>query len=233
MITAKGSDVKSSINNSDLKIKDEYISLKEGQGIKVRLLGTDDYVEYMSHGAYNLDIFTQPCPNPQAGDCVYCKASKAGVEGFEVLKNKPRYLFAFANIETGKVMLLDVSKNQAKKLMASIDEYAENINDIAFTLKRVGTGKDTAYVLNPILKMTPADKANFDTFDGQTVEIEYFVSRLEIRIPSEDFKVKMLSQAGFPVEDHKNTFGAELVEKALASTDENATRVDENPEDVI
>lgn len=233
MITAKGSEVKSHINNSDLKIKDEYISLKEGQGIKVRVLGADDYVEYMSHGAYNLDIFTQPCPNPQAGDCVYCKASKAGVEGFEVLKAKPRYLFAFANLENGKVMLLDVSKNQAKKLMASIDEYAENINDIAFTLKRVGTGKDTAYVLNPILKMTAGDQASFDTFQGTTVDIDYFVNRLEIRIPSEEFKIKMLSQAGFPVEDNKNTFGAELVEKALASADENATRVEENPEGVI
>lgn len=233
MITAKGSEVKNHINNADLKIKDEYISLKEGQGIKVRVLGVDDYVEYMSHGAYNLDIFTQPCPNPQAGDCVYCKAGKSSVEGFDVLKAKPRYLFAFANLENGKIMLLDVSKNQAKKLMASIDEYSENINDIAFTLKRVGTGKDTAYVLNPILKMTAGDQVNFDNFNGTTVELDHFVSRLEIRIPSEEFKIKMLAQAGFPVEEHKNAFGAELVEKALAPTDENATKVDENPEDVI
>ena len=233
MITAKGSEVKDHISNSDLKIKDEYISLKEGQSIKVRVLGADDYVEYMSHGAYNLDIFTQPCPNPQACDCVYCKAGKAGVEGFEVLKAKPRYLFAFANIETGKIMLLDVSKNQAKKLMAGIDKYAKNIGNVAFTLDRVGSGKDTAYTLNPILGMEPAEQTAFDKFNGVTVDVDFFIDRLEIRIPSEDFKVKMLSQAGFPVEEYKNTFGAELVEKALASTDEDATRVEESPEDVI
>lgn len=227
MITAKGADVKSHMKKGDLTVKDEYITLKQDEGVKVRVLAADDYVEYMAHGAYNLDIFTQPCPNPKACDCVYCKASKMGVEGFEVLKAKPRYLFAFGNMENGRVMLLDVSKNQAKKLMASIDEYAEDINDIAFTLKRVGAGKDTSYALNPVLKMKGDDQANFDKFEGTTVDIPFFEDRLEVRIPSEDFKVKMLVKNSFPVEAHKDVFGAELVEKALATADEEATRVED------
>lgn len=223
MITAKGNAAKENINKSDLNVKDEYISLKEGAGMKVRLLAADDFVEYHSHGAYNLDIFTQPCPEE---GCVYCKAANLGIEEFKALKSKNRYLFAFGDLETGKVKLLDVSKNQAKKLMASIDEYAENINDIAFTLKRVGTGKDTSYTLNPILKMKASEEEQFNVFDGHTVAIEFFVDRLDARVSNEDFKVKMLAKAGLDVSAYRDLFGAELVDKALAASDENAEKIE-------
>lgn len=217
MITAKGNDVKTNIKKGDITVKDEYITLKADEGVKVRLLGTDDFVEYNSHGAYGLDIFTQPCGEK---GCVYCKAGSAGLEEFNQLKTKARYLFAFAELETGKVKLLDVSKNQAKKLMSGIDEYAEDIADIAFTLKRVGAGKDTAYNLNPILKMKGNDQENFDKFDGESVELQFFIDRLEVRVCNEEFKIKMLVQAGFPVEESKDLFGAELVERALAENTE-------------
>lgn len=223
MITAKGNEAREHINKGDLNIKDEYISLKEGAGLKVRLLAADDFVEYHSHGAYNLDIFTQPCPEE---GCVYCKAATLDVEDFKALRVKNRYLFAFGDLETGKVRLLDVSKNQAKKLMASIDEYADNIDEIAFTLKRVGNGKDTTYTLNPILKMKGNEQEQFEAFNGQTVDIEFFVDRLDVRVSTEDFKVRMLAKAGLDVTAHKDLFGAELVEKALAAADENAEKVD-------
>lgn len=233
MITAKGNDVKTNIKKGDLTAKDEYISLKEGQGIKVRVLSAEDFVEYNSHGAYNLDIFTQPCPHK---DCVYCKAGKLGWDNesladFKVLSAKQRYLFAFADMESGRVKLLDVSKNQAKKLMASIDKYAKNINTVAFTLDRVGSGKDTSYTLNPILGMEPAEQAQFDKFNGVSVDVDFFVERLEIRVSSEEFKVKMLKEAGFPIEAHATSLGEELVGKALATED--ATPVEESAESII
>ncbi|MGV2685488.1 hypothetical protein GNF82_13985 [Clostridium perfringens] len=232
MITAKGSEVKEYISKVDLTVKDEYITLKEGQSVKVRVLAVDDYVEYTSHGAYGLDIYTQPCQAPEEHNCVYCKAA-AGVEEFKILKGKPRYLFAFANIENCRVMLLDVSKGEAKKLMTNIDKYAKNIENTAFTLDRVGSGKETAYALNPILGMEPAEQAQFDKFNGVTVDIQYFIDRLQIRVPSEDFKLKILAKAGFLLKDFEDLFGADLVEKALADDTENATRIEEKPEDVI
>lgn len=231
MITAKGNAAKESINKSDLNVKDEYLTLKEGAGVKVRILAADDFVEYHSHGAYNLDIFTQPCP---AEGCVYCKAGNLGIEEFKALKAKNRYLFAFGEMETGKVKLLDVSKNQAKKLMADIDAYADNINDIAFTLKRTGTGKDTAYGLNPIIKkLTATEQEQFDNLAGIVVPIEFFADRLDMRVSNEDFKVKMLAKAGLDVVAHKELFGAELVEKALAAADETAEKVEESTESLI
>lgn len=216
MITAKGNDVKQNIKKSGLKAKDEYITLKEDEEVKVRLLAVDDYVEYMSHGGYNLDIYTQPCPNPKAGNCAYCLASKSGVEEFDALKLKPRYLFAFANLDNGKIMLLDLSKNQAKKLMSSIDEYEEDIDSIAFKLKRVGNGKDTAYVLNPILKMKSPEKEAFEKFNGEVVDLQFFVDRLEVKVSTEEFKIRRLSEAGYPNDKLRLLVGDDIVDRALA-----------------
>ena len=39
-------------------------------------------------------------------------------------------------METGTTMIVDVSKGQAKKLISAIEEYKDEIDELAFNLKK-------------------------------------------------------------------------------------------------
>lgn len=204
LITARGIEAEKSITNKKLDLSKTYIRLKENESIKVRLLGVNDYVEYLSHGSFNHKIYTQPCIAPTGVECPLCKASKSGIEEFEVLYPKKRYLFAFADISTGELRVWDCSKGQAKGLLMAIKEYADDINDVAFTFKRSGSKLETTYTLNPILKLKGDDVENFAKFDGQTVPMEFFESVLIAKTP--EFMMDSLYNAGFPMDEHFPNF---------------------------
>jgi hypothetical protein len=224
LISAKGSQAKENAQKQQLDLKQEYISLKENESVKVRILGAEDYVEYKAHGSFSHKIYTRPCS--LQSDCPLCVASRAGIEEFNPLKARPRYLFAFYVMDEGKVKLFDATKTQAKKLIASIEEYGDDLQELAFNFKRTGNGKDTDYSLNPIIKLKGKDQENFDNAEGMKVDIKFFEERLEAKLGNDDYMVKLLHEAGFPVDDH---FDAELVAKALEEKDENAevTEVDD------
>lgn len=208
IITAKGKQAAESANKekgNQIDFKKVFIKLKDGESMKVRLLSAEDYVEYMAHGSYNKGIYTQPCIKPAGEKCALCEASNYeggekdafGKAEWNHLYAKKRYIFAFADLETGELRVFDASKNQAKGLIASIEEYAEDINDVAFTFKRVGTSKDTTYTLNPILKMKGDDKTNFEALNGQEVEMSFYETVLQAR--TREQQIKELKDAGFPV----------------------------------
>jgi hypothetical protein len=119
-------------------------------------------------------------------------------------------------------------------LIADIDEYEEEIKDgeIAFNLTRTGTGTSTAYSLKPLTaKKFKAIEEKFKAFEGEKVLLEFFEERLVPK--TEDYMVKLLHEAGFPVEQH---FSAELVAKVLGNKgaeEENIEPVSETNEDVI
>jgi len=218
MITSRGQAAADSITKEKLSVKDEYITLKADEAVVVRILGAEDYVGYMSHSSYNLSIFTQPCPDPQAKTCEYCKAASAGIEAFQDLRLKPRYTFGFAELGERRIKLLDVSKNQAKKLLVAIEEYADVIDEMPFTLRRVGSGTDTAYSLSPIIKAKPNQMDAFHSFDGETIDLEFFSDRLEAKVSTPNFKIKLLSEASFPTDMLIKMFGKDVVEDALAAS---------------
>lgn len=204
IFTARGEQAKENINRQNIDLSKVRITLKQGQSRKVRLLGVNDYVEYKAHGSFQHKIYTQPCVEVIGKNCPLCTASKSGIEEFEGLVARKRYLFAFGDMETGTVMTLDVSKGQAKKLISAIEEYKEEINELAFNLKKEGEKTETAYLLNPIIKMKGNDQEQFDALDGMEVSDEFFGTVLNPK--TEDFMVKILHDANFPVED----FGMEL-----------------------
>lgn len=207
IITAKGKKAGENAQKetSSIDFKEAYIKLKDGESVKVRLLSAEDYVEYKAHGSYAKGIFTQPCIASTGEKCALCEASnyEGGTEDqygkpeWNHLYARPRYLFAFADIGKKTVRLFDATKNQAKGLISAIEEYGEDIADIAFTFKRVGNKTDTTYSLNPILKMKGADKEGFDSFEGQEVEVEFFEKALFAR--TREKQIEELRNAGFPV----------------------------------
>lgn len=200
VITARGQAAKESANKkaNSIDFKKVYIRLKDGDSVRVRILSNVDYVEYKAHGDFNLGIYTQPCPAPAGEKCALCEAANAGVEEFEKLYAKKRYLFAFADIDEDIIRVFDATKGQAANLIDTIESYAEDLGETAFTLKRTGNKTETVYALNPILKLKPADKEKYAKFDGQVVEDAFFDTVLAPRTREQQFEE--LTKAGFPIE---------------------------------
>lgn len=189
IITAKGSQARDNAQKTRVDTKEIYLRLKEGESHKVRLLSVEDYVEYQSAGDFNLGIYNQPI---SGDDSPLIIANKQGGEAFSSLYAKPRYVFVFGSLETGKLVAWDASKTQAKSLIATIEEYAEDIGELAFNFKRTGTKTETVYSLNPIIRMKAEDKAKFDSFDGQEVTMEFFESIIQPK--DRAFLVRLLAE---------------------------------------
>lgn len=201
LFTATGADAKKSANHKGVDLKAVMIRLKENEAVRVRLLGVTDYVEYMAQGDFNLGIFTQPMIDNVIGhDSPLTVASKSGVEGFDKLYPKKRYIFAMYDIDMKAIRYWDCSKTQATKMISDIEEYADNIGEIAFNFKRTGTKTETVYSLNPILKLDEKGKEGFASGDEVTVELTNFESVLIPRSVAQ--QIEALKNAGFPVEEY-------------------------------
>lgn len=189
LITAKGSQAKENAQKSGADLKEIYLRLKEGDTHKVRLLGPEDYVEYQASGDFNLGIFQQAISGP---DSPLVIAHQKGGETFKGLYTKPRYVFVFASLETGKLVAFDASKSQAKALISTIEDYRDSLEEFAFTFKRTGTKTDTTYSLNLIPKLKGKELEVFNGFNGQEVEMEFFEQIVQ---PKDDnFLIKLLAE---------------------------------------
>lgn len=203
LFTAKGKAAKESAKQKKVDLKKAYIKLKDGESVRVRLLSTEDYVEYMGAGDFNIGLYTTADISGVTGrKDPYTIAANAGIEKFEKLYPKKRYLFAFADVDSGDIRVFDATKGQGEKIMDQIEEYAEAIEEgkHIFTFKRVGEKTETTYNLMPVMKkLTAADQEKLQVFDNVDVPEDFFESVL---IPkTEDQKIELLKEAGFPVAD--------------------------------
>ena len=204
LVTKRGQEVKEAVNKDSIDLKKVFIRLKDGQSIKVRLLGVQDYVQYKAHAnGFNFGIYSQPCLAPTGVECPLCKAYEYDKEAYKDLRPSNKYLVAMADLEEGMIRVWDCSKNQLKNLIAQISEYEEDIaagEEMMFTFKRTGTKTSTTYTLSPIInKKQRADlEDNYHKFDDMVVEDSFFESCLVPR--SESIIMNALKQAGLPVE---------------------------------
>lgn len=199
MFTARGQEAKESAEKKKLDLKNTYLRMKSGDSVKVRVMSPVDYVEYLAHSSFTHKVYTQPCVSVIGQECALCTASKSGIEGFDSLYAKKRYLFVFADMQSGELKVLDVSKNQAKKLISDIEEYKDDLDTLAFNLKKVGEGTNTGYSLSPIVRMKDADQAQFDACAELEVTDEYLNTVLTPR--TLDLQVRTLKEAGFPTDE--------------------------------
>lgn len=199
VITARGKQAKESAQKKvqTIDFKKIYIRLKDGDSVRVRLLSAEDYVEYIAHSSYEHGIYTQPCIKPAGGACALCKAADSGEEGYDILRPKKRYLFAMADIDSGEIRIFNASKGQAKTIIEAIEQYEEDLGEVAFVFKRTGNKTETTYTLNPILKLKGDDTAKFAQFEGQTVDDSLFETILQAR--TREQQIEELQRGGFPV----------------------------------
>jgi hypothetical protein len=209
IFTGKGKAIKEEMKKNQRKNDGEKLDYKkikinkdlkkEGDSIRVRVLGAEDFTTYEAHGSFEKGIWTTPCINPTGdGDqrCLHCEASKH--ESHKDLKASTRFLFAFYDFDMEMVRYIDVSYGQGGKLMDDIEEYEEDLAEYGFTLKRQGTGTKTAYKLSPILKLKGADKEAFEKGDELKVEEDFFEKALYIKNTNQ--MGIDLENAGFDVE---------------------------------
>src|SRR5690554_2072738 len=120
-----------------------------------------------------------------------------GVEASKY-RAKQRFAFAFYDLTDGKVIIVDLSKNQAQAVAATIAKYEKRLDKLAFELSKEGTGTSTTVSLTPLIDMeedlTDKERENFakapaeiptTTFDGIWYEQD------------EAQMIDLLRQAGF------------------------------------
>lgn len=208
LITARGSEAVASAAKSSVDLEKVMIRLKDGDSIKVRLLGTEDFVEYKAISGFNLGVYTQPSLEPLGQKDYFVEASKLANEGkvdekFKVLYPRSRYLIAMADVNSGDIRVWDASKSQFNKFVSDLEEYKEIIEDgdeLVFTFKRTGNKTETSYSLSPVMKPKAAEKEGFHSFDDKEVTDSLFESVLQPRTPK--LQVSVLKEAGFPVEEY-------------------------------
>ena len=206
LISKRGQEVKDTVNRDDIDLKKVYIRLKDGQSVKVRLLGVQDYVQYKAHAnGFNFGIYTQPCLAPTGVECPLCKAYEHDKEEYKDLRPSNRYLVAMADLEEKMIRVWDCSKTQLKNLIAQIEEYEDMITDpdeeVMFTFKRTGTKTSTSYTLSPIMNKKQKDSLReaYHSFDDKEVEDSFFEGCLVPR--TESIIMNALKQAGVPVNE--------------------------------
>lgn len=202
LFTAKGTEAKDNATKKKVDLKKAYIRLKDGDSVRVRLLGinTGTVGEYKAHGDFMKGIFSAPCLEPTGVECPYCTAANSGVEGWETFYARKRYLIVFADIDAGTLRVWDASKQQGEAMLKLLEEYADSINDMAFTFKRTGSGaSDTSYNLIPILKLDENGKALFEKAGEIEVGTDFLESVLVPR--TREQMIENLEKAGFPTKD--------------------------------
>lgn len=235
IITKRGKAAAESANQKKIDYKKLFVKLKDGESVRVRLPSAEEYVEYMAHGSFDLGIYTQPCILPTGSRCAYDELVRYindelhvtkddkdhPLYGFRGLYAKRRYVFALYDIDEQMTRLFDATNEQAKGLIASIEEYADSVEELAFTFKRTGDKSATSYTLSPILKLKDADKEKFEAFSGE-VDADLYEEALMPRTYKE--QIEELRKAGLPADVLTTLFGNELDESIPIDESEDPTK---------
>lgn len=195
----------------------EFTPLKSGTTIKVKVIDKTAVQLAYSYSIFkkvNSFVAKNPSTRDKYGNAkdnltpwdkaaAYYKAKSevyTDANGVEASKYraKARFAFAFFSLEEGKVIIVDLSKNQAQGIAAAIAKYEKKLDKLAFELAKEGEGTSTKVSLSPILDMdedlTDKERANFakapaeipaNVFDGIWYEQD------------EAQMVDLLRQAGF------------------------------------
>lgn len=210
VFTSMGSNAAMSAEKDKLR----FIKLDDGKSIRVRVATDHDVAEYLAHGDFNLNIFPTPCIGVMGEDCPLCTAAKSGVEGFEKLYAKQRYMFFFYDLDAGAFLPFDATKQQAKDILSNIRDYADSLDAVAFNFKRTGTSTATKYTLSPILRMSADDKAKFDAMPAEGVTPKMFEDAISIRPAAQ--MIADLAKAEFPVDKFFDVGGEDSPANDLA-----------------
>src|SRR5690606_18145988 len=129
----------------------EFTSFKSGSSFKVRVIGKAAVQMAYSYSIYKkVNSFVAKNPSTRDGNGYvtgnltpwdkasefYRKQSKQFQDAMsqEAYKyaGKPRFAMAFVNLADGETIIIDLSKNQAQAIAATITKYEKKLDKLAF-----------------------------------------------------------------------------------------------------
>lgn len=214
----------------------------------------DAVVEYFGYGVYKkVNTFVPKNPaernakgyvtgNPtvwdRASEMLYADAKAAKEAGdaakeeelkkeAALYKGKRKYLLAFANLETGEDIIVDLTPKQKEGVIAVITKYAKKLDKLAFELSKTGESTGTVVTLSPLLDfdedLTEKERENFAKAGEKPFDFAEFDNTLYVA--DEEEQVKNLVIAGFDISRLGLSIGAS------ASTPGTSTDADAPPAD--
>lgn len=165
-----------------------FASFKSGSSYKVRINSLDDVVGYEAASVFKV-FDTTPVEKRslyhKAAELLYQDAKNAKDESTAeairkqayLVKPKPRYILAAIDLETGEKLYVDLTKNQAKAVIAVVQKKAKKLDSLAFELAKTGESTSTA------VSLTQLDE---DELDAK--ELENFGKSKGIEFADEDFE---------------------------------------------
>lgn len=205
--------------------KSEITSFKSGTTLKVRVKGTEDLLQYYNYGIYKKVnsfvpknpanrndkgfIIGNPTPWDQASQFYFDIAKKASseteseklkVEGRKY-KSSEKFLMGFFDLEQGKDIVVDLTKAQAQAVYATIMEYEDDFENMAFKLSKKGESTGTTVSLTPIINiekgLSDAEKKHFNDSADKPFNQELFDGVLYEA--DEKQQIENLVAAGFDI----------------------------------
>lgn len=196
-----------------------FTSFKSGTTFLVKVLGEEDLMQFYSYGIFKkVDSFTAENPSvktpngyPKENLTPWDKAWKfhkdqskewddAHGKASSLYRPKERYAMAFFDLEEGKEIIIDVSRNQAQTLHQVISKYSKRLDTLAFELTKQGSGQNTTVTLSPVIDfeedLTEKQQKNYSEAPKE-FDLELFKGLTKSL--SEEDMVKELVRAGFDV----------------------------------
>lgn len=155
------------------------------------------------------------------------ESKKQGQEASKY-RGKERYAFGFIDLETGKEIVIDLSRDQALGIYPTITKYENKLGKLAFELSKTnatGQAKDTKVSLTPIIDfdedLSDKERANFAKFDGKEFNQKLFDGLLFEA--DEKQQIENLVAAGFDITLIGLSIGA------TTQADEEVTPIEDDP----
>lgn len=110
---------------------------------------------------------------------------------------KQKFMFGFIDVDTGKPIIVDLTKTQAKAVDGAIKKFAKRRDKMAFELSKEGESTGTTVSLTPYLDdLSDKQQKNFDDAPEE-FDVKLFSGILYEA--DEDEQIQLLAQAGFDV----------------------------------
>jgi len=207
----------------------EFAKFNSGTTYKVKVKGTEDIMQYYGYGVFKkVNTFVaknpsvrnergfvveNPTPWDKASQYYYDLAKEAEAKGapepeVKALRQegykyagKERYAMGFFDLTSGKDIVVDLTRNQAKDVYATILKYEKKLDKVAFELSKTGSRNEAKVTLTPIIDMdedlTEEERKNFESAIGQPFNHALFDGLLYEADEKE--QIESLVAAGFDI----------------------------------
>lgn len=201
-----------------------FASFKSGSSYKVRINSLDDVVGYEAASVFKV-FDTTPVEKKslyhKAAELLYQDAKNAKDESTSeairkqayLVKPKPRYILAAIDLETGEKLYVDLTKNQAKAVIAVVQKKAKKLDSLAFELTKTGESTSTA------VSLTQLDE---DELDAK--ELENFGKSKGIEFADEDFEALLQYKGEDEQLDDLYQFDRKLADRVAGKPSVNASK---------